>query len=61
MTLTLHWWMLPLFIALLAIAWFAWRIRLPRGDWDFFSGAFDAAIAVCALLVAAAIVLGHFL
>lgn len=61
MTITLHWWMLPLLIAVVAIAWGARQIAKPRGDLDFIGPIFEAGVVVCALLVAGAIVLGHFL
>jgi len=58
MTITLHWWMIPMVLAIAGVITFVW----PSRSGDFGVGAFFQAIAGTALIfMAIAFCLGHWI
>jgi hypothetical protein len=58
MTITLHWWAIPVGIVL--IGW-VWALISDSNDSGMFSGMAAALIFLVSLVVAAAITCGHFI
>lgn len=60
MTITLHWWLIPIALIVAGIV-IGTRLGKPKGDWDFSSPFFGGVIIVAGFLAALFFLIGRWL